>query len=45
VKTPQAYPNLSVEENLEVYARYRNLTGKKRRAEVLDQLLLTSYRR
>ena len=44
VETPQAYPNLSVEENLEVYARYRNLTGKKRRAEVLDQLLLTSYR-
>jgi ABC-2 type transport system ATP-binding protein len=44
VETPQAYPNLSVEENLEVYGRYRNLTGKKRHQEVLDQLLLTSYR-
>jgi ABC-2 type transport system ATP-binding protein len=44
VETPQAYPNLSVEENLEVYGRYRNLTDKKRRQAVLDQLLLTPYR-
>jgi ABC-2 type transport system ATP-binding protein len=28
VETPQVYSNICVEENMEVYSRYRDLTGK-----------------
>ena len=42
VESPHAYPNLSVTENLRVYAKLRGLE-KERIAETIDHLGLTRY--
>jgi ABC-2 type transport system ATP-binding protein len=44
VETPYAYPNLSVQENLEVYFRYRQLKDRSLISEVIEKLQLGRYR-
>lgn len=43
VETPYAYPNLSVIENLKVYAKLRNLS-EQNIYEVIERLYLTMYK-
>jgi ABC-2 type transport system ATP-binding protein len=44
VETPGAYPNLSVQENLEVYFKLRRLENKKLIGEIIERLKLEPYR-
>src|SRR5690625_3173217 len=45
VETPHAYPELTVEENLEIYRRLRLISNKHAIPEVMKQLNLTRYAR
>jgi len=44
VETPYSYPNLSVQENLEVYLRLRGLREKNRIKQVIEVLKLGQYK-
>ncbi|MCX5780998.1 MAG: ABC transporter ATP-binding protein, partial [Firmicutes bacterium] len=44
VETPHAYPDLTVQENLEIIRRLRRLPDKKSVDKVIDELRLTPYR-
>lgn len=44
VETPYAYPDLSVEENLEIYFRLRQLQDRRVIAQIIERLQLGPYR-
>ena len=44
VETPNSYPELTVEENLEIFYRLRNLDGEKTVGSVIDKLHLSRYK-
>src|SRR5690625_1389520 len=43
VETPDSYPELTVEENLDIYRRLRLIANSDRVRQVMDQLQLTKY--
>lgn len=45
VETPHSYPELTVEENLEIYRRFRLIKQPDTVSNVMDQLHLTRYAR
>ncbi len=45
VETPHAYPNLTVEENLQVYSYLRRLDSAEHITQVISELKLERYRR
>lgn len=45
VETPHSYPELTVEENLDMYGRLRLITDSHAVSKVMDQLHLTQYAR
>lgn len=44
VETPYGYPDLSVEENLEIYFRLRQLSDRQQLNDIIEQLQLEPYR-
>ncbi len=44
IETPYSYPNLSVNENLEVILKHRGLTDKFLIDEIIERLKLTQYK-
>lgn len=45
VETPHSYPELTVEENLEIYGRLRLISNPQAISKVMNQLNLTQYAR
>lgn len=43
VETPHSYPELTVQENLDIFRRYRLISNKKIVSKVIDQLQITRY--
>src|SRR5699024_5326513 len=43
VETPHSYPELTVQENLDIFRRYRLISNKKIVSKVINQLQLTRY--
>jgi ABC-2 type transport system ATP-binding protein len=44
VEIPYSYPELTVEENLEIFRRLRFIKNKRAVEEIMDKLMLTRYR-